>query len=70
MSQGHAKAHGAAVVLHVKRVAGELHGFGEVIHNPGVVIDRIRKTLSVRPIAVSESRAKRGSNIRDDEGSS
>ena len=43
MSQGHAKTNGAAVILHVKRVARESERFGEVIHDLGVVIERIRE---------------------------
>ena len=53
---GWAKAHGAAVILHVKRVAREPERFGEVIHHLGVMIERIREFLRVRPVAVSEAR--------------
>jgi hypothetical protein len=56
MGQGHAKTHGAAVILHVKRVARERQRFGEVSHNLGVVIERIREFLRVGPVAVSEAR--------------
>jgi len=56
MGQGHAKTHGAAVILHVKRVAREPECFREVIHNLGVVVERIGEFLRVRPIAVSEAR--------------
>ena len=43
MGQGHAKTHGAAVILHVQRVAREPERFGEVVHDLGVVIERIRE---------------------------
>src|SRR5436305_322170 len=56
MSQGHAKTNGAAVVLHVERVARESERFGEVIHDLGNMIERIRESFRVRPIAVSKAR--------------
>jgi hypothetical protein len=43
MGQGHAKTHGATIVLHVQRLARELERFGQVIHDLRVVIERIRK---------------------------
>ena len=55
MRQGHAKTHGAAVILHIKRVAREPECFGEVIHDLGDVIERIREFFRVRPVAVSEA---------------
>jgi hypothetical protein len=55
MGQGHAKPHGAAVILHVQRVAREPERFGEVIHDLSVVIERIREGFRVRPVAVSEA---------------
>ena len=56
MRQGHAKTHGAAIILHVKRVAREPERFGEVIHDLGDVIEGVREFLRVRPVAVSEAR--------------
>jgi hypothetical protein len=56
MGQGHAKTHRAAVILHVKGVAREPERFGEVIHDLGVVIERIREFFRVGPVAVSETR--------------
>ena len=56
MGQGHAKTHGAAVILHVKRVAREPKSLGEVIHGFGDVIERVREFLRVRPVTVSEAR--------------
>ena len=56
VGQGHPKTHGPAVILHVKRVAREPERFGEVIHDLGVVIERIREFFRVRPIAVSKAR--------------
>src|SRR5216684_1572499 len=54
MGQGHAKTHGAAVILHVKRVAREPKSFGEVIHGFGDVIERVREFFRVWPVTVSE----------------
>ena len=45
MGQCHAKAHGAAVILHVKCVARESESFGELIHDLGAVIEGIREFL-------------------------
>src|SRR5436305_13230779 len=56
MSQGHAKTNGAAVVLHVERVARESERFGEVIHDLGNMIERIRESFQVRPVALSKAR--------------
>src|SRR5258707_10884684 len=55
MSQGHAKTHGAAVILHVKRVAREPKSFGEVIHGFSDVIERVREFFRVWPVTVSEA---------------
>src|SRR5260370_38438606 len=55
MDQSHAKTHGSAVILHVKRVAREPNSFGEVIHGFGEVIKRIREFFRVWPVAVSEA---------------
>src|SRR6266481_9237547 len=55
MNQDHAKTHGAAVILHVKRVAREPKSFGEVIHGFGDVIERVRKFFRVWPVTVSEA---------------
>ena len=59
MGQGHAKTHGAAVILHVKRVAREAERFGEVIHDLRIMIERVREFLRIGPIAVSEARVIR-----------
>ena len=56
MRQHHAKTNGAAVILHVKRVVREPERLGEVIHDLGDVIERIREFFRVRPVAVSEAR--------------
>src|SRR5207302_8628233 len=55
MGQGHAKTHGAAVILHVKRVAREPKSFGEVTHGFGDVIERVREFFRVWPVAVSKT---------------
>src|SRR5271155_3322887 len=55
MSQGHTKTHRAAVILHVKRVACEPQCFSEVIHDLGVMIERIRKLPRFRPVAMSKA---------------
>src|SRR5437879_2949410 len=55
MNQDTAKAHGAAVILHVKRVAREPKSFREVIHDFGDVIERVRELFRVWPVAVSEA---------------
>src|ERR1017187_2572005 len=49
------KTHRAAVILHVKRVAREPERFGEMIHDVGEVIERIREFVQVWPVAVSEA---------------
>src|SRR6202021_668163 len=56
MGQSHAKTNGATVVLHVKREALESESFGEVIHDLGVVIERVRELPRVWPVTVSEAR--------------
>jgi hypothetical protein len=53
--QYHAKAHRAAVVLHIKRVAREPERFGEVVHDLGDVIEGICEFIWVRPVAVSKA---------------
>jgi hypothetical protein len=55
MSESHPKAHRAAIVLHVKRVAREPERLDEMIHNVGVAIERIREFLRIRPVAVSKA---------------
>ena len=79
VGQGHAKPYRAAVILRYDIITRKPQRFGEIIHSLGEVLERIRKLLRVRPIAVaetrnqvrqgdigrSESRAKRGSNIRE-----
>src|SRR5260370_42189596 len=56
MGQCYAKTRGAAVILHVKRVAREPKRFGEVIYDLGVVIERVRECFRVRPVTMSEAR--------------
>ena len=56
MSQGHAKADGTAVVLHVKGIARASKRFGKVIHDLGDVIEGICELFRVRPVAMSEAR--------------
>ena len=53
--QGHAKPYRAAVILHVECVARDLESFGEMIHDLGVVVERIRKCFRVGPVAVAEA---------------
>src|SRR5450755_4764068 len=55
MTQGHTKAYGAAVVLHVERVARQRDCFGEVIHDFSKAIERIGKLCGVGPVAVSKA---------------
>jgi hypothetical protein len=55
MRQDHAKADGAAVVLHVKCVARESQGFSELVQYFGVMIERVCKPLRVRPVTMSEA---------------
>ena len=54
-AKSHAKTHGPAIILHVERVAREPQRFGEMIHDVGVVIERVREFLRIRPVAVSEA---------------
>ena len=56
MSQGHAKTNRAAVILHVKGIARESECFGKMIHDLGIVIERVGEFLRVRPVAMSEAR--------------
>ena len=55
VSQDHAKADGATVILHVEGEAGETERFGEVIHDFRDVIEGVRELFRVRPVAVSEA---------------
>src|SRR5260370_27997889 len=55
MNQDNAKTPGAAVILHVKRVAREPKSFREVIHDFGDVIERVRELFRVWPVAVPEA---------------
>ncbi len=55
MGERQAKPHGAAVILHVQRVAREPDRFAEVIHDLGVVVERVGECFRVRPVAVSEA---------------
>jgi hypothetical protein len=41
MREHHAKAHGAAIVLHVKRVARKPERFGEINHDLGAASERV-----------------------------
>src|SRR3954447_9322468 len=56
MGQSYSKTNRAAVVLHIERVVREPQRFGESGHNPGVMIERVREFLWVRPATVSEAR--------------
>jgi hypothetical protein len=63
----HAKAHGAVIVLRVKRVAREPEHFGEINHDLGAAIERVGEFFRVRPIAVPEALdnpARRGDSGR------
>jgi len=55
MGQGHAKTHGAAVILHESVLAREPKNFGEVIHGFGDVIEHVGEFFRVRPVTVSEA---------------
>ncbi len=55
MGQDHAKADGAAVVLHVERVAREAERFGEMIHHVGDVVEGVCEFFRVWPVAVAEA---------------
>jgi hypothetical protein len=63
MREHHAKAHGAAIVLHVKRVAREPERFGEINHDLGAAIERVGEFFRVRPIAVPEPRIIRRDEV-------
>src|SRR5882724_13212582 len=54
--QCHAKTNRSAVILHVKSKTREPQRFGEVIHDFGDAIERIREFFRIRPITVSEAR--------------
>jgi hypothetical protein len=49
MSQGFAKTHGAAVILHVERIVRKPERFGEARHDLGAVIKRVGKIVSLCP---------------------
>src|SRR5580704_15814398 len=53
--QGHSKADGAAVVLHVERVAREADGLREAFHDGSDVVECVGELRGVGPIAVSEA---------------
>src|SRR5712671_1859895 len=55
ISQRHPKAHGAAIVLHVERIARKPECFGEALHDLGAVVERIGEFFWIRPVAVSET---------------
>jgi hypothetical protein len=55
MGQGHAKTHGAAIILHVKGAVREAERLGEVIRDLGDVIERVPKFFRIRPAAVPEA---------------
>lgn len=59
MCECHSKADGSTVVLHVEGVAREYERLGEMIHNVGIMVERVRELLRVRPVAVSETRVIR-----------
>src|SRR5580704_1357080 len=55
MAHDHSKTNGAAVILHVKRVAREPKSFAEVIHGFGDAIKRVCEFFRVRPVTVPET---------------
>src|ERR1700683_589308 len=55
MCQYHAEAHRAAVVLHVKCVAGEAKRLREIIDDASDVVEGIRELFGVGPVAVAEA---------------
>ena len=55
MRQCHAKAHRPAVVLHVQRVACEPERLREMVHDLGVVVERVKERFWIGPIAVAEA---------------
>ena len=55
MREGHAETNGAAVILHVERVAREPERFGEVIHRFGDAIEGVGEFFRVGPVAVTEA---------------
>src|SRR5882724_2680614 len=63
LGQGHSKTNRAPVILHVKRVAREPERFGKMIHDVGIVIERICEFFRVRPVAVSEGRVIRRDKV-------
>src|ERR1700731_732723 len=63
MGEGHAKAHGPPIVLHVKRVAGKPERVGEVIHDDGEIIERVGEFRSGWPVAVPKSRVIRRDKV-------
>jgi hypothetical protein len=54
--QSHAKADGAAVVLHVEGVTREADGLREAFHDGGDVVECVGELRGVGPIVVTESR--------------
>jgi hypothetical protein len=59
VGKDHAKTHGAAIVLHVERIAREPERFGEAYYDLSTLIERIGELLRVRPVTVSEARIVR-----------
>ena len=55
MGEDDAKAHGAAVVLHIEGVAGEGEGLGEVVDENGDVVEGVGEVGGVGPVAVAEA---------------
>jgi hypothetical protein len=56
MGEGHAKTHGASIVLHVKCIARKPERFGEVIHDDGEMVERVGEFRRGRPVTVAKSR--------------
>lgn len=60
----HPKADWTAVILHVERVTREPERFGEMVHDVGVVIERVREFFWIRPVAVSKARIVRRDQMK------
>jgi hypothetical protein len=56
MDQGHPKADGAALILHVQHVARQAERLGELIHDHCQMIKRIGNCFRVGPLTMSEPR--------------
>ena len=59
MRECHTETHGSAIILHVERVSRKAEHFDEVIHDFGVVVERVCEGSWIRPIAMPKSRIVR-----------